>query len=170
MHFYAHIELPCELTAGAAARHFLRQQLSSWELDTAHLDDALLLVSEVVANAVLHARTEIELTLRAADTGALRVEVYDDNSRLPTMAVPPDDATSGRGLQVIERLANRWGFERSRSGKTVWFELGDHSRSERTQADDVRSVEERLDDIEQGVGDDRRNGDTHRNGNRQSSS
>jgi anti-sigma regulatory factor (Ser/Thr protein kinase) len=156
--FEACVDLPCELTAVAVARRFVTQTVRSWELDTDHLDDAVLLTSELVANAVLHARTEMRVTVLARDDGSLRVEVYDDNSRLPAAAAPPDDATSGRGLQVIEHVSTNWGFERVDGGKAVWFEVGEFRHSDMRECvdlTDVPSVDEALDEIERLVNDDR---------------
>jgi anti-sigma regulatory factor (Ser/Thr protein kinase) len=148
--FEACADLACELTAVAHARRFVAQTVRSWEVTPAHLDDAVLLASELVANAVLHARTETRLTVFARSSGALRVEVYDDNSRVPAAAAPPDDATSGRGLQVIEQVASNWGVERYAGGKKVWFEVGDFriGGGEHVDTREVRSVDERLDEIE----------------------
>jgi hypothetical protein len=53
----------------------------------------------------------------------LRVEVHDGNSRHPTPSPAPADATSGRGLHLVESLAERWGVEGTPDGKVVWFEL-----------------------------------------------
>jgi len=149
--FEACVELPCELSAVALARRFVTHSLRAWELDTDELDDAVLLTSELAANAVLHARTELRVTVQARDDGAVRVEVYDDNSRMPVVAVPPEDATSGRGLQVLEHVADNWGIERVAGGKSIWFELGEFrvdDDPECMELVDVPSIDEALDRIE----------------------
>jgi anti-sigma regulatory factor (Ser/Thr protein kinase) len=150
MLFHDVLDLPCELTSVAVARRFLAQRVRSWELTSPHLDDALLLTSELVANAVIHARTDIRVVVAGTSQGTLRVDVYDDNSRLPVIDQPPDDATSGRGLQVIDRLATTWGFERTKLGKSVWFVVGDlpQDADDADETADDRSVHDRLDDIE----------------------
>lgn len=105
-------------------RSFVARTLRQWELDTL-VNDAQLLASELASNAVLHARTEIRLTLRSDGAGWLRVEVQDHNSRMPTQLAFTDDATSGRGLAIVERVAASWGVARDGDGKTVWAELGE---------------------------------------------
>ncbi len=105
------------------ARTFVRRTLCEWELD-ALVDDAELVTSELASNAVLHARTEIHLTLRSDGAAWLRIEVEDDNSRMPTQLACPHDATSGRGLAIVEAVAGSWGVARNGDGKTVWAELG----------------------------------------------
>ncbi|MFE8920520.1 ATP-binding SpoIIE family protein phosphatase [Streptomyces rochei] len=103
------------------ARAAVREQLHAWGLP--HLaDTAELLVSEVVTNAVRHARARpVDLRLVRADT--LLCEVDDDDHDLPALrGAGPDDET-GRGLRVVSALAREWGASRGRTGKTVWFEL-----------------------------------------------
>lgn len=102
------------------ARRFVAASLEAWELDAA---DAALLVSELATNAVLHARSAFRVTLIPLGP-RLRVEVSDDNSRLPAFALVPTDANSGRGLMLIQTLAGAWGIESHvEVGKTIWFEV-----------------------------------------------
>ncbi|GGZ05237.1 ATP-binding SpoIIE family protein phosphatase [Streptomyces poonensis] len=103
------------------ARAAVREQLHVWGF-TALADTAELLVGELVANAVRHARGQrIELRLVRGDT--LLCEVDDEDPTLPTLlgAGPGDE--SGRGLRVVSTLAREWGTSRTSVGKTVWFEL-----------------------------------------------
>ena len=87
-------------------------------------DTALLLVSELVSNAILHARSTIRLTA-TSEASHLRVEVTDESARLPLARYYSPDATTGRGLHLVDRLADSWGFDTlGPAGKTVWFELG----------------------------------------------
>jgi anti-sigma regulatory factor (Ser/Thr protein kinase) len=103
-----------------AARHFVADVLAGWGLTC---DDLPLLVSELATNAVLHARSDFEVSV--ARTGQrVRVAVFDQNTRLPSFAVAPPDAYSGRGLMLLRQLATAWGVEsHSDVGKTIWFEL-----------------------------------------------
>lgn len=87
------------------------------------LDAAQLLVSELVTNAVVHARTQIELFV-SAGPGGLRVAVRDRSAHLPTLRRYDRGATTGRGLQLVRLLAHRHGANSDGHGKTVWFELG----------------------------------------------
>lgn len=83
----------------------------------------MLLTSELVSNALLHARTQVDLLLVMA-ASALRVEVHDSSRRQPQLrAAAPPDATTGRGLLMVDALAERWGIDGTADGKTVWFEL-----------------------------------------------
>ena len=90
------------------------------------LDDARLLVSELVGNAVRHGRDEIVLRLRPHPPG-IGVAVTDHGDDMPTLPDGRPDPTvpSGRGLLIVATLASRWGVEKDESGvgKTVWFDL-----------------------------------------------
>jgi anti-sigma regulatory factor (Ser/Thr protein kinase) len=86
-----------------------------------------LVVSELVTNAVLHApeSTTITLELRMTD-GAVRVMVSDDSLRVPEQRerMVPWSAQGGRGVALVDTIADRWGTEPRRPrGKTVWCEL-----------------------------------------------
>lgn len=103
------------------ARAMVREQLYEWGLEK-HVDNAELMVGELVTNAVRHAHARpVALRLVRGDT--LLCEVEDDDHELPTLlnAGPTDE--SGRGLRVVSRLAREWGTSRTDSGKSVWFEL-----------------------------------------------
>ncbi|MGI5350712.1 SpoIIE family protein phosphatase [Streptomyces sp. CA-250714] len=104
------------------ARRFIRGALDGVAPDV--VDSAELLLSELVTNAVLHARTEVEVSASAVD-GTVRVRVAD---RRPSRGLVPQErrayASTGLGLLVVERLASRYGVEADDERKTVWFELG----------------------------------------------
>lgn len=85
-------------------------------------ETARLLVSELVTNALLHARSDVEVIVRV-DATRVRVEVHDHEERLPFLIAEPGDTIAGRGLHIVEELASGWGAERRRGGKAVWFEL-----------------------------------------------
>lgn len=116
------LELESDPRMVIAARQFVRDRLSSWEA-TDRLEPAVLVASELVTNAVLHARTAIQLKV-IVDGPKVRIEVYDENSRLPVQAACPPDATSGRGLALVSTLATTWGIDNRGDGKVVWAELG----------------------------------------------
>ncbi|MFD7033928.1 SpoIIE family protein phosphatase [Streptomyces sp. NPDC059917] len=112
----------------AAARAFVRDALQGWGFSDI-VDDAVVLTSELVTNAVVHAGTRAEvLCLRAED--GVRVEVAD---RYPERALPLEypgerpyadpDRESGRGLMLCAALATRWGVEYTATHKHVWFRL-----------------------------------------------
>ena len=118
---YATLLLPPDATSATVARRFAERQLAEWDL-SALVDRARLLVSELVINAVTHARTESRLMLRS-DGHALRVEVSDHSTVLPRVGDHLPEAPSGRGLRIVAELADEWGVEQRPRGKTVWFEL-----------------------------------------------
>ena len=103
-------------------RHLVREQLRAWRLAGA-AEVTLLLVSELVTNALLHGRPPLELRVAAIE-GKVRVEVHDAaGDRPPARAFPPPDAPHGRGIEIVAALANRWGSAPSPLGKVVWFEV-----------------------------------------------
>lgn len=89
-------------------------------------DDAALLVSELMSNTVRHGGETALLTVTLRD-GLLTVAVHDDGAGLPEMhdEVPDLSTTSGRGLQIVDRVADSWGVDLDAGGpgKTVWFRL-----------------------------------------------
>ncbi len=117
-------ELRLEPTPRAAseARRFVSRFCAAAGINEDSCQNAALLTSEVVTNAVLHGRTEVTLRLhRPGDV--IRIEVVDHNSAMPEPADRGDDASSGRGLVIVEALAARWGADPGADGKTVWFEI-----------------------------------------------
>jgi anti-sigma regulatory factor (Ser/Thr protein kinase) len=112
--------LPIDGRSVAAARTFLRKLLDGRQATPT--DDALLMISELVTNAVSHAHTLLRVMVSIADQ-TLRVEVHDDDLTLPVAPDLEHHATSGRGLRIIDHLADRWGIIPNTDGKTVWFEL-----------------------------------------------
>jgi len=82
----------------------------------------VLLADELATNAILHGRTDFEVRVRKIGE-VVRVEVLDGNTRAPVAALVPEDATTGRGLLMVQSLASRWGIESVDDGKAVWFEL-----------------------------------------------
>jgi anti-sigma regulatory factor (Ser/Thr protein kinase) len=85
---------------------------------------AVLLVSELVTNAILHGRAPLELRAQAMGS-AVRVEVHDQDPTSPPVLRHDVDLTEvgGRGLQLVDTLADRWGWSENDNGKVVWFEL-----------------------------------------------
>jgi anti-sigma regulatory factor (Ser/Thr protein kinase) len=150
------VDLGCHPDMVAVARRFVDHTLRLWEVDDAHIDEAVLLASELISNAVLHARTDVRLTVRSQEDGTLRIEAADENPRLPISVAPQDDAQSGRGLWLVETVASAWGVERTGEGKTVWFELGAYRPEGRDDpcldVTSAESVDEALDRIEAAAG------------------
>jgi serine/threonine-protein kinase RsbW len=116
------VMLPAAAQAASLARQGVRDALGRRGLS--HLEDtAVLLVSELVSNAVLHARHGgSELELRVTDTGTwLRIEVSDADPRPPQPHIPA--GLDEFGFVLVEALAAKWGVDQVAAGKTVWIEL-----------------------------------------------
>ena len=112
---------PADPTSAGEARRFVDATLRRWSCDH-FVDVASLLVSELVANAVLHAGTSIAVVVRV-DGDRLRVEVHDGNGRLPARKHYSTLSATGRGLMLVERMSRDWGVAATSGGKVVWFEL-----------------------------------------------
>ncbi|AUG78603.1 hypothetical protein CFP65_3823 [Kitasatospora sp. MMS16-BH015] len=102
------------------ARALVREQLAAWRL-SGLTDTVELLVSELVTNAVRVARDHVQLQLIRVDK--LLVEVSDDNHNLPSLEPADAGDEHGRGLNLVSKLAERWGTARKAVGKVVWFEM-----------------------------------------------
>ena len=114
-------------TAAAAARAFVREVCRYWQLalpDNTLVDRAVLLASELVANAVVHAHTELRLRVELRGN-LLHIAVRDGSPRLLRLATSPDPETEGgRGLWLVEQLAHAWGVNRHPDGgKVIWCTL-----------------------------------------------
>ncbi|MFN0282549.1 MAG: SpoIIE family protein phosphatase [Kineosporiaceae bacterium] len=108
-------------TAAFEARTAAREALRTWHLE--ELTDTLtLVVSELVTNAVTHARSDVALELCLLDD-AVRVAVSDSSHRSPEHQDPGPREEHGRGVHLVDVLAARWGTERHPWGKRVWAEL-----------------------------------------------
>ena len=105
----------------ASARNAVSDQLGR-RTGTTTVEDIRLLVSELVTNAVVHVGSTCTVTLRTSDT-VIRVEVGDGCRQIPVRRHPAPGEASGRGLLIIETVADRWGVEVGEAGKTVWFEM-----------------------------------------------
>jgi len=106
------------------ARQFVAERLTAWGYDGMH-DEAVLLVSELVMNAVVHA--DGPLTLDVGDLGdGIVVAVADSMPAEPMPRVASSSETTGRGLMIVQGIATAWGVAslRQENGKLVWFRLG----------------------------------------------
>ncbi|WMX44386.1 ATP-binding protein [Streptomyces roseicoloratus] len=113
-----------DLTAVPEVRRALRELLGSWG-GTGACDVAELLTSELVTNALIHTDRGAVVTATVVPEH-LRVEVRDFASDMIRPRVPnADDGTHGRGLVLVQALADSWGVENRGVGKVVWFELAD---------------------------------------------
>jgi anti-sigma regulatory factor (Ser/Thr protein kinase) len=117
----AQAAFPAELRSAAEARRFAERTLEGWGC-AALVESARLLVSELVVNAVIHAHTAPALRLRY-DGAMLRVEVTDGSTVAPRRRPYSPTSTTGRGLMILDAVADHWGVDIGSAAKTVWFEL-----------------------------------------------
>ncbi len=109
-------------TVAGQIRRRLRALLTGWGVSGDTVDDALLVVEELVANVLDHARTRFELIVRLSGS-VLHLAVHDTSPGAPQIRPFDPQASRGRGLQLVETLADRWGCDADAVGKTVWAEL-----------------------------------------------
>ncbi|MGI4896055.1 MAG: ATP-binding protein, partial [Janthinobacterium lividum] len=117
--------LPPEPASSRAARHLVTDWCIAEGIIGDVVDTLLLLTAELVTNAVIHGRSDVVLSLGRAGSG-VRVAVADENTRLPQRRRVDPDALNGRGIALMEALADSHGVELGPLGKTVWFDVGTH--------------------------------------------
>lgn len=118
------VTLPPAPQSARRARRFVGDVLSSAGADDL-IDIAELLTSELVTNGIVHAHTDLQLVVEATARW-VRVEVVDRNPLLPARRSYDDDALTGRGLEMVELLADEFGMQPlADAGKRVWFRLGE---------------------------------------------
>jgi anti-sigma regulatory factor (Ser/Thr protein kinase) len=104
-----------------AARRFTRAALRRHAVAPETVDIAILLVSELATNALLHAGSEFRLRVHVADE--VRVEVSDASTEGPETTAAGWEMESGRGMELVSSLAQGWDWAPRRDGKVVWFAL-----------------------------------------------
>lgn len=105
------------------ARHWLVDQLMIHGVD-ARAADAALCLSELVANGVLHAQSNIEVDISSDHGKSIHIAVSDECDDLPKAVGALPGQPAGRGLVVVHALASEWGVTpHAAGGKTVWFDL-----------------------------------------------
>jgi anti-sigma regulatory factor (Ser/Thr protein kinase) len=124
------VDLDLALTADcrqvAEARHRMSRHLDARGIDGEVADNAILLVSELVTNAILHGEAPVAVRVQIPDDH-LHVEVHDADSEatvlVPRAALLPQERLGGRGLRLVDTLASRWGLAAYERGKCIWFEI-----------------------------------------------
>ncbi len=111
--------LPAQPRSVPLARSWAEGWLAGSEVPEPARDVARLVISELVTNAISQGEGAVRVTLEAAD-GSLFVEVFDSGHRLPSLDDAPVDATSGRGLRLVDAVCDEWGVREELEGKTVW--------------------------------------------------
>jgi anti-sigma regulatory factor (Ser/Thr protein kinase) len=118
----ARIALPRSPASVGTARRFIEARTAAWSFPEPVGAQLALIGSELVTNAVLHARTELTLTLELRD-GRVRISVKDRSQAPPTLRHYQADALTGRGLGVVAALSDSWGISTAADGKVVWAEV-----------------------------------------------
>ena len=121
----AAVRVPDRLDSIPAARAFLTRLLDGWGIGDEVIDDASLLASELMSNAVKHGGGVVDLKIEAED-GLLHVGVHDNSDGAPTIKEAGPSSPGGRGMWIVQSVAHDWGTDPDGSGKTVWFELNLH--------------------------------------------
>lgn len=120
----ADAQVPNRADSAPAARAFLVHLLDGWGVPDQVIDEAALLTSELMANAVQHGSGLVNLTIDVRD-GLLHVGVHDDAEGRPKARQAGVGSLGGRGLWIVQSVARDWGSDSNGAdgGKTVWFEL-----------------------------------------------
>ncbi|GAA1537792.1 ATP-binding protein [Streptomyces albidochromogenes] len=109
------------------ARRWARSRLagSGIRVDEPLAETLILLISELVTNAVVHTGCPavLRMLFGTADDGTVRVEVADTSARPPKPRHAQGDDTNGRGLELVDGLADRWGWQSEGAGKRIWCEV-----------------------------------------------
>ncbi|MFD9003864.1 ATP-binding protein [Streptomyces sp. NPDC059582] len=120
----AEVQLPSRPESAATARRLAQVVvLRHWGLTPKMTEDAVLLVSELVGNAVRHTGARVFGLRMRRRRGWIRVEVRDPSRGLPCLMPVQELDISGRGLFLVDKLSDRWGVDLLPRGKTTWFEM-----------------------------------------------
>jgi len=118
----AKAQMAGEPASAGSARTFVAETLLRWDAAN-DLDTVSLLVSELASNAIVHARSDFEVSVLLRGH-TIRIEVDDKSAAIPLPRDAADDDESGRGMALVDALALGWGvIDRDDGGKTVWFEV-----------------------------------------------
>jgi CheY-like chemotaxis protein len=118
----AELQLPRELTSVRLARRFVAERLAEWGIEEL-LDDALLVTSELAANAITHAESACRIRISRTPS-SVRIDVIDAGSGTPEPQPPSSTSEHGRGLHLVDALTSAWGLDDiPGDGKVVWAEL-----------------------------------------------
>ena len=132
---HAEVTLPGEPSSVPTARRFVESILDAWGQPERGWTAALV-VSELTANSTLHARTAFTVAVELhGDT--VRLEVRDGSTRSPAVRSYGPDATTGRGMHLVDELSSSWGVDPRGDGKTVWVLLEPAAGDEDVHEEDV---------------------------------
>ncbi|WP_329085678.1 MULTISPECIES: ATP-binding protein [unclassified Streptosporangium] len=133
-------DIPRDPATVGEARRMTRDTFTGWGLPSEFVDDVVLVVGELVANATVYGEAPIRLSLWSMARGVC-VRVTDHGSGRPRLLDLGQDASHGRGLAIVEALADRWGVVPAETGKTVWAAWeGSRSRSGMSRSADCAGL------------------------------
>ena len=116
------VTLPRNAEASGLARSFLAEACCA-DRHAGVLEDAQLLVSELVTNAVRHGGPPITLCVRCDGSSDMQVRVSDGNVHQPQVKHPEATEEGGRGMMLVDLISEHWGVDTDDDGKVVWFQL-----------------------------------------------
>lgn len=116
------LDLPLELTSVARARRFLETTFADWGVTEDLAEQALIVVSELVTNALTHARSGCQVRLAMTES-AVRIAVVDHGEGTPDPQPFSSTRSHGRGLHIVGALSTVWGVDRAPEGKMVWADM-----------------------------------------------
>lgn len=114
--------LPASPHSPQSARRIVGEVCARWHLGSELRERAQMVVTELVANAIQHAGSGVELTITVR-RHVLRVEVGDDDQTFPYPPESPSDPLGGHGLRLVDQLASHWGSKPTTRGKIIWADL-----------------------------------------------
>jgi anti-sigma regulatory factor (Ser/Thr protein kinase) len=113
------VQLTSDASSLGEGRRFVAQTLRAWQVDESRIEPVLVVANELVANAIVHARSAPVLSLEGSGSD-LMLRVTDGSETVPVASAGAADEAGGRGLMLVQALADRWGIDTNSSGKTVW--------------------------------------------------
>jgi anti-sigma regulatory factor (Ser/Thr protein kinase) len=117
------LDLPPVAASPGVARAWLHTIAETTALPHGLVRDATLVLSELVTNAVLHAATDVHVSIELHNDTGLHLEVGDDTSALPRVLGNDPEHIGGAGMRIVEQLVEAWGVRRVGDGKIVWADL-----------------------------------------------
>jgi len=114
----AEVTLPETRSSAAAARQWLRDVVAD-DVSTQVLDDVVLVASELVTNAIVHAHSGVHVLVGPCN-GGLQLEVTDKGPGTPSLSATTSTSVGGRGLRIVNDVTSAWGVRSSPTSKTVW--------------------------------------------------
>ena len=117
------LDLPAHAAAAGVARAWLHTIADTTALPDGLVSDATLVLSELVTNAVIHAATDVHVSIELHDDTGIHLEVGDDGRRCRGWSAPNRSHIGGAGMRIVDQLVAPWGVRRVGDGKIVWADL-----------------------------------------------